>query len=49
VRNAYSILVAKPEAKRPLGTPRHRWENNMGTDLKELWWGMCRLDASASR
>jgi hypothetical protein len=23
--NAYSIFVGKPEVKRPLGTPRHRW------------------------
>jgi hypothetical protein len=25
-RNAYRILVGKPEGKRPLGTPRHRWD-----------------------
>jgi hypothetical protein len=24
-RNAYRLLVAKPEGKRPLGRPRHRW------------------------
>jgi hypothetical protein len=26
-RNAYMILVGKPEGKRPLGRPRHRWED----------------------
>ena len=24
-RDAYSVLVGKPEGKRPLGRPRHRW------------------------
>jgi hypothetical protein len=28
-RNAYSILVGKPEAKMKLGRPRHRWEGKM--------------------
>jgi hypothetical protein len=28
-RNAYRILVGKPEGKRPLGRPRHRWEDNI--------------------
>jgi hypothetical protein len=27
-RNAYRILVGKPEGKRPLGRPRHRWVEN---------------------
>jgi hypothetical protein len=26
---AYRILVGKPEGKRPLGRPRHTWENNV--------------------
>jgi hypothetical protein len=29
MRNAYSVLVGKPEGKRPLGKPRRRWENNI--------------------
>jgi hypothetical protein len=33
MRNAYSILVGKPEGKRLLGTPRHRWEDNIRMDL----------------
>jgi hypothetical protein len=35
-RNAYSILVGKPEGKRPLGRPRHRYECNIKTDLREI-------------
>jgi hypothetical protein len=36
MRNAYSIFVGKPEGKRPLGIPKHRWEDNIRTDLKEI-------------
>jgi hypothetical protein len=32
-RNAYRILVGKPEGKRPLGRPRHRWMDNIKMDL----------------
>jgi hypothetical protein len=32
-RNAYRILVGKPERKRPLGRPRHRWMYNIKMDL----------------
>jgi hypothetical protein len=32
-RNAYRILVGKPEEKRPLGRPRRRWMDNMKMDL----------------
>jgi hypothetical protein len=39
VRNAYRILVRKPEGKRPLGRPRCRWENNIRMDLRETGWG----------
>jgi hypothetical protein len=37
-RNAYRILVGKPEGKRPLGGPRCRWVNNIKMDLRELGW-----------
>jgi hypothetical protein len=33
-RNAYMILVGKPEGKRPLGRPRRRWVDNIKMDLK---------------
>jgi hypothetical protein len=35
-RNAYRILVGKPEGKRPLGRPRRRWVDNIKTDLEEI-------------
>ena len=35
-RNAYRILVGKPEGKRPLGRPRHIWEDNIKIDLREV-------------
>jgi hypothetical protein len=35
-RNPYRILVAKPEGKRPRGRPRHRWDNNIKMDLREI-------------
>ena len=35
-RNAYRDLVGKPEGKRPLGRSRHRWEDNIKMDLREV-------------
>jgi hypothetical protein len=35
-RNAYRILVGKPEGKRPLGRPRRRWGDNIKIDLREI-------------
>jgi hypothetical protein len=35
-RNAYRILVEKPEGKRTLGRRRHRWEDNIKMDLREI-------------
>jgi hypothetical protein len=37
-RNAYRILVGNPEGKRPLGRPRHRWADNIKTDVTEIGW-----------
>ena len=31
------ILTATPTGKRPLGKPRHRWEDNIKMDLKEIY------------
>jgi hypothetical protein len=39
MRNAYRILVGKPEGKRPLVRPRHRWEDNIRMDLGEIGCG----------
>jgi hypothetical protein len=38
-RNAYRLLVGKPERKRPLGRPRRRWVDNIRMDLGEVGWG----------
>jgi hypothetical protein len=38
-RNAYRLLVGKPDRKRPLGRPRHRWVDNIRMDLGEVGWG----------
>jgi hypothetical protein len=38
-RNAYRLLVGKPEGKRPLGRPRRRWVDNIKVDLLEIGWG----------
>jgi hypothetical protein len=38
-RNAYRLLVGKPEVKRPLGRPRRMWVDNIRMDLEEVGWG----------
>jgi hypothetical protein len=44
-RNAYRILVGKPEGKRPLGRPRRRWVDNIKIHLREIGWdGMQWID-----
>jgi hypothetical protein len=30
--------VGNAKRKRPLGRPRHRWEDNIKMDLREVWW-----------
>jgi hypothetical protein len=46
-KDAYRVLVGKPEGKRPLVRPRSRWEDNIKTDLREV--GMMHgLDRSGS-
>ncbi|KAJ4441071.1 hypothetical protein ANN_10921 [Periplaneta americana] len=35
-RNAYRVLVGRPEGKRPFGRPRRRWEDNIKMDLREV-------------
>jgi len=42
------VLVGKQEGRRPLGTPRHRWVDNIRTDLQEVgcrymdWMGLAQ-------
>jgi hypothetical protein len=35
-RDVYRVLVGRPEGKRLLGRPRHRWEDNIKMDLREI-------------
>jgi hypothetical protein len=37
-RNVYKVLVGKTEGKRPLGRPRHRREDGIRLDLREIGW-----------
>jgi hypothetical protein len=49
-RNAYRILVGKPEGKKPLGRPRRRWVDNIKMDLREIGWdGMVWIDLAQER
>jgi hypothetical protein len=45
-RNAYRLLVEKPEGRRPLGRPRRRWLDNIRMDLVEVgdvdWIGLAK-------
>jgi hypothetical protein len=44
-RNAYRILVGKPEGKRTLGRPRGRWMDNIKMNFREIGWvGMVRIN-----
>jgi hypothetical protein len=43
-RNAYRILVGKPEGKIPLGRPGRRWADNIKMDLKRDRMGWYGLD-----
>jgi hypothetical protein len=38
-RNDYTILVGKPEEKRPLRSPRRRWADNIKMNLRRIKWG----------
>jgi hypothetical protein len=38
-RKAYRLLVGKPEGKRPLERPRHRWVDNIRIDHGDVGWG----------
>jgi hypothetical protein len=49
-RGAYRILVGRPEGRRPLGRPRHRWEDNIKMDLQEVEWeGVDWIDVAQDR
>jgi hypothetical protein len=46
-RNAYRIMVGKPEGKRPVGRRRHRWVDNIKMDGM-LWNGLIWLRIGTS-
>jgi hypothetical protein len=49
-RNAYRILVGKPEGKRPLGRPRRRSMSDIKLDLREIGWsGIDWIDMAQDR
>jgi hypothetical protein len=49
-RNAYRLLVGKPEGKRPLERQRCRWVNNIKMDLLEIGWdGVDRIGLAQDR
>jgi hypothetical protein len=37
-RYAYKVLVEKPGKSRPLGRPKHRWDDSIKTDCVEISW-----------
>jgi hypothetical protein len=39
MRNAYRILVVKPERKRLVGRPKRRWLDNIKIGLRDIGWG----------
>jgi hypothetical protein len=50
MRNAYRVLVRKPEGKRPLVRPRRRWEDNISMDIRETRWeGVDRIHLAQDR
>jgi hypothetical protein len=49
-RNAYKILVGKPEGKRPPGRPGRKWVDNIKMDLREIGWdGVDWIDLAQDR
>jgi hypothetical protein len=49
-RNAYRILVGKPEGNGPLERPRCKWVDNIKMDLREIgWYGMDWIDLDQNR
>jgi hypothetical protein len=37
--NVYKVLMGKPEGKRSHERPRHRWQNGVRMDIREIGWG----------
>ena len=48
-KGMHRVLVGKPDGKRPLGRPRHRWEDNIMMDLQEVGGGGDWIDLAQDR
>jgi hypothetical protein len=49
-KNVYRVLVRNPEGKRPVGTRRHKWDDDIKVDLREIvWGGMDWIDLAEDR
>jgi hypothetical protein len=49
-RHVYRVLVGRPEGKRPLGTPRCRWEDHIKMELQAGGWrGIGWIDLAQDR
>ena len=48
-RGVHRVLVGKPEGKRPLGRPKHKWEDNIKMDLQEVGGGGDRMEMAQDR
>jgi hypothetical protein len=49
-RGMYRVLVGKPEGKRPLGRPKHRWKDNIKMEIQEVGcWGIDWIELAQDR
>ena len=49
-KGANNVFMGKPEERKQLGRPKHRWEANIEIDLQELnRWGMAWIDLAQNR
>jgi hypothetical protein len=49
IRGAYRNFVGKPEARRPLGRPRRRWDDNIKMDHQKVGWDIEWIDLVQDR
>jgi len=48
-RGVHRVIVGKPEGTRPLGRPRHRWEDNIKIVLREVGGSGYRMELAQDR
>jgi hypothetical protein len=46
---SHFLLVGRPEGRRPLGRPKHRWKDNIKMDIQEVGWGMDWIELAQDR